>query len=94
MDCRRLLYRHAGGLVLGRSQVVGTYPSKRSADYHDLHPARWLLGGVLLSILSGVGLAVVFYLMPNTTGDILEQLVPFCVSFVVLLMFRASAVLG
>jgi sodium/proline symporter len=44
--------------------------------------------GVLLSILSGFGLAVVFYLMPNTIGDILERLVPFCVSFVVLLMFR------
>ncbi len=44
--------------------------------------------GVLLSILTGFSLAVVFYLMPNTTGDILERLAPFCVSFAVLLLFR------
>jgi sodium/proline symporter len=44
--------------------------------------------GVLLSILTGFGLAVVFYLMPNTTGDILERLAPFCVSFAVLMLFR------
>jgi sodium/proline symporter len=44
--------------------------------------------GVLLSILTGFSLAVVFYLMPNTPGDILERLAPFCVAFAVLLMFR------
>ena len=44
--------------------------------------------GVFLSIITGFGLAVVFYLMPNTTGDILERLAPFCVSFAVLLLFR------
>jgi sodium/proline symporter len=44
--------------------------------------------GVLLSILTGFGLAVVFYLMPNTTGDIVERLAPFCASFAVLLLFR------
>ena len=44
--------------------------------------------GVLLSILTGFSLAVVFYLMPNTTGDILERLAPFCVAFAVLLVFR------
>jgi SSS family transporter len=44
--------------------------------------------GVLLSILTGFSLAVVFYLMPNTTGDILERLAPFCVAFAILLLFR------
>jgi len=44
--------------------------------------------GVLLSILTGFSLAVVFYLMPNTTGDILERLAPFCAAFAVLLVFR------
>ncbi len=44
--------------------------------------------GVLLSILTGFGLAVTFYLLPNTPGDILERLVPFCTALVVLLAFR------
>lgn len=44
--------------------------------------------GVLLSILTGFGLAVVFYLLPNTTGDIVERLAPFCASFAVLMLFR------
>lgn len=44
--------------------------------------------GVLLSMLTGFGLAVVFYLMPNTTGDVFERLAPFCVSFAILLLFR------
>jgi len=44
--------------------------------------------GVLLSILIGFSLAVIFYLMPNTTGDILERLAPFCVSFTILLLSR------
>ncbi len=43
--------------------------------------------GILLSILTGFGLSVVFYLMPNTTGDWLERVAPFVVSFIVLLLF-------
>jgi len=45
-------------------------------------------GGVLASILTGFSLAVLFYLMPNTPGDILERLVPFCAALVVLLAAR------
>ncbi|MEE4173541.1 MAG: sodium/proline symporter [Xanthomonadales bacterium] len=45
--------------------------------------------GVLASILTGFGLAVTFYLLPNTPGDILERLVPFCAALAVLLMVRA-----
>ncbi len=48
-----------------------------------LHPA-----GVLLSILTGFGLAVVFYLMPDTPGDILERMAPFCTGLAVLFLFR------
>lgn len=44
--------------------------------------------GVLLSILTGFGLAVLFYLLPNTTGDVLERVAPFVASFAVLLLFR------
>ncbi len=44
--------------------------------------------GILLSILTGFGLAVVFYLMPDSTGDIFERLLPFCASFAMLLLFR------
>jgi len=44
--------------------------------------------GVLLSILTGFGLAVLFYLLPNTTGDVLERVAPFFASLVVLLLFR------
>lgn len=43
-------------------------------------------GAVLVSILTGFGLAVTFYLMPNTPGDILERLVPFCAALGVLLL--------
>lgn len=45
--------------------------------------------GVLVSILTGFGLAVIFYLMPNTPGDILERAVPFTTALLVLLAFRA-----
>ncbi|MEM1412119.1 MAG: sodium/proline symporter [Pseudomonadota bacterium] len=45
-------------------------------------------GGVLMSILMGFGLAVFFYLLPNTPGDILERAVPFCAALAVLLAFR------
>lgn len=48
-----------------------------------LHPL-----GVLASILTGFGLSVIFYLMPNTTGDVLERLAPFCASMLTLLLFR------
>lgn len=44
--------------------------------------------GVLLSILCGFSLAVIFYLLPNTTGDILERLAPFCGALLLLLCFR------
>jgi sodium/proline symporter len=40
--------------------------------------------GVLASIIAGFGLAVLFYLLPDTTGDWLERLVPFCVAMAVL----------
>ncbi len=49
-------------------------------------------GAVLVSILTGFVLAVIFYLMPNTPGDILERLVPFCAALGVLLLAgRATA---
>lgn len=48
-------------------------------------------GGVLLSILVGFGLAVTFYLMPNTPGDILERVVPFCAALGILLAARTKA---
>lgn len=47
--------------------------------------------GVLVSILTGFGLAVAFYLLPNTPGDILERLVPFCAALAVLLALREKA---
>jgi sodium/proline symporter len=40
--------------------------------------------GVLLSILTGFTLAVVFYLMPDAPGDVLERLAPFCAALAVL----------
>jgi sodium/proline symporter len=40
--------------------------------------------GVLGSIIAGFGLAVLFYLLPDTPGDWLERLVPFCVATLVL----------
>jgi Na+/proline symporter len=45
--------------------------------------------GVFLSIVTGFGLAVVFYLLPNTIGDIAERLLPFCASLAVLFLFRS-----
>ena len=44
--------------------------------------------GVLLSILTGFGLAVILYLAPNTPGDIAERLLPFCCALAVLFGFR------
>ncbi len=40
--------------------------------------------GVLSSIIAGFGLSVFFYLLPDTSGDWLERLVPFCVATFVL----------
>ena len=39
---------------------------------------------ILLSILTGFSLSVIFYLLPNTPGEILERLAPFCCAFAVL----------
>jgi len=50
--------------------------------------------GVLLSILTGFSLAVIFYLLPNTTGDVLERVAPFFASLGVLLLFRQRNLLG
>jgi Na+/proline symporter len=46
--------------------------------------------GVFLSIITGFSLAVIFYLLPNTVGDIAERLIPFCASLALLLMFRVK----
>lgn len=46
-------------------------------------------GGVCLAILSGFGLAVLFYSLPNTPGDILERLVPFMSDILILMFSRA-----
>ena len=43
---------------------------------------------ILLSIATGFSLSVLFYLMPNTPGEILERLAPFCCAFAVLLATR------
>ncbi len=43
---------------------------------------------VLWSIITGFTLAVIFYLLPDTPGDVLERLAPFCAGFAVLLLFR------
>ncbi len=47
-------------------------------------------GAVLASILTGFVLAVTFYLMPNTPGDILERWAPFMAALAVLLVFGRS----
>lgn len=41
-----------------------------------------------LSILTGFSLAVLFYLLPDTPGEVLERLAPFCCAFAVLLATR------
>jgi len=46
-------------------------------------------GGVLLSIVTGFALAVLFYLLPDTPGDIVERLVPFCIGLTVLFLARS-----
>jgi Na+/proline symporter len=52
---------------------------------------RLTANGVLASILTGFSLAVVFYLLPNTPGDVLERLGPFCAALGVLLITRPRA---
>lgn len=47
-------------------------------------------GAVLAAILSGFGLSVLFYLLPNTPGDVLERLAPFCIASLVLLFNRVD----
>lgn len=45
--------------------------------------------GVLLSIVTGFGLAVLFYLLPDTPGDILERVGPILCATLVLLPFAS-----
>ncbi|MBC6428152.1 MAG: sodium/proline symporter [Cellvibrionales bacterium] len=45
---------------------------------------------VLVSILCGFSLAVGFSFLPNTPGDILERLLPFCVALAILLLAGRS----
>jgi sodium/proline symporter len=42
-------------------------------------------GGVLASIIAGFALSVLFYLMPNTPGDVLERLAPFAIALLIAL---------
>jgi sodium/proline symporter len=51
-------------------------------------------GGVLLSIITGFSLAVIFYLMPNTPGDVLERFAPFAIALLVLLAARPKSLQG
>ncbi len=44
--------------------------------------------GVLASILTGFSMAVLFYLLPDSPGDVLERLLPFCLALGVLFLFR------
>ena len=43
-------------------------------------------GSVLASILTGFGLAIVCYLLPDTPGDVLERLAPFAASLAILVL--------
>lgn len=45
-------------------------------------------GAVLAAILAGFGFSVLFYLLPNTPGDVLERLAPFAISTLILLANR------
>ncbi len=45
-------------------------------------------GGVLASIITGFSLSVLFYMLPNAPGDVLERLAPFCIALVVVLASR------
>ncbi|MDX1459876.1 MAG: sodium/proline symporter [Xanthomonadales bacterium] len=46
-------------------------------------------GAVLAAILCGFGLSVLFYLLPNTPGDVLERVAPFAIACLVLALERA-----
>ena len=56
-----------------------------------LRLAGWRLRplGVLLSIVTGFGLSVLFYLLPDTPGDILERMGPIVSATAVLLPFAS-----
>ena len=47
--------------------------------------------GVLISIATGFSLTVILSLLPNTTGDIAERLLPFILASVVLVLFRVKS---
>ncbi len=55
---------------------------------------RVVPGVALLAITTGFTLAVGFYLLPGTPGDILERLLPFCVGLSILLLFGRAAPSG
>ncbi len=56
--------------------------------FFRLAGARLRPGGVWLAIVTGFGLAVWFYALPNTPGDVLERFVPFMCGVIVLLFAR------
>jgi Na+/proline symporter len=56
--------------------------------FFRLAGAQLAPAGIWLAILTGFALSVIFYLLPNTTGDILERLVPFVCGCVILFFSR------
>jgi sodium/proline symporter len=58
--------------------------------FFRLAGARLRPGGVLISILTGFGLAVLFYMLPDTPGDVLERFGPFACAVVVLFLSRRA----
>lgn len=51
-------------------------------------------GAVLAAMLTGFGLSVVLYLLPDTPGDVAERLLPFLVALAVLYLGREKRVLA
>jgi len=51
-------------------------------------------GAVLAAMLSGFGLSVVLYLLPDAPGDVAERLLPFLVALAVLWLGRSKQVLA
>ena len=47
--------------------------------------------GVLASMLTGFGLSIVFYLLPNAPGDVAERVIPFVISALVAWSLRQKA---
>jgi Na+/proline symporter len=45
---------------------------------------------ILPAMVTGLGLTIFFYLRPNSVGDILERLVPFLISFILLYATRIN----